>query len=93
MSLESLVPVSEEPISSMVLHPKQALGKSIKIHTEQQGFPDLKGCSIAIMGLSEIRNAFFATSAYKLEDFRKSFYRLFPGNWNFNICDLSLIHI
>ena len=89
MSLESLVPVSEEVLSSMVLHPKQALGKSIKIHTEQQGFPDLKGCSIAIVGLSEIRNAFFATSAYKLEDFRKSFYRLFPGNWNFNICDLG----
>ena len=89
MSLESLVPVSEEALTSMVLHPKQALGKSIKIHTEQQGFPDLKGCSIAVVGLLEIRNAFFVTSEYKLEGFRKSFYRLFPGNWNFNICDLG----
>ena len=89
MSLESLVPVSEEALNSMVIHPKQALGKSIKIHTEQQGFPDLKGCSIAVVGLSEIRNAFFATYEYKLEGFRKSFYSLFPGNWNFNICDLG----
>ena len=89
MSLESLVPVSEEALASMVLHPKQALGKNIEIHTEQQGFPELKDSSIAIIGISEIRNAFFATSAYKLEDFRKSFYQLFPGNWTHNIADLG----
>lgn len=89
MSLESLVPVSEEALSSMVLHPKQALGKNIEIHTDQHGFPELKDCSVAIVGLLEIRNAFFPTSVYKLDDFRKSFYRLFPGNWNFKICDLG----
>ena len=89
MSLESLVPVSDEVISSMVLHPKQALGKNIQVHTEQQGFPELKDSSIAIIGVSEIRNAFFPTSVYKLDDFRKSFYQLFPGNWNFKICDLG----
>jgi hypothetical protein len=61
MSLESLVPVSDEVISSMVLHPKQALGKNIEIYSEQQGFPELKDSSIAIIGLSEIRNAFFPT--------------------------------
>ena len=89
MSLEALVPVSEEALSSMVLHPRQALGKNIEIYTDQKGFPDLKVCSIAILGISEIRNAFFPTSAYKLDDFRKSFYRLFPGNWDFKICDLG----
>ena len=89
MSLESLVPVSEEAFSSMVLHPRQVLGKNIEIHTEQEGFPELKGCSIALIGLSEIRNAFFPTASYKLEYFRKSFYGLFPGNWNFRICDLG----
>ena len=89
MSLESLVPVSEEVLSTMVLHPKQALGKNIEIHTENQGFPDLNDCSIAIIGLSEYRNAFFPTTVYQLENFRKSFYRLFPGNWNFKICDLG----
>lgn len=89
MSLESLVPVSEEALTSMIIHPKQALGKNIIIHTEQGGFPDIKGCSLAIVGISEIRNAFFATSEYKLVNFRKSFYSIFPGNWNFNICDLG----
>ena len=89
MSLESLIPVSGEVLSSMVLNPNQALGKNIETHTEQKGLPELKGCSIAIVGLSEIRNAFFPTSKYKIADFRKSFYSLFPGNWNFKICDLG----
>ena len=89
MSLESLVPVSEEVFSSMVLNPKQALGKNIEIHTDQLGFPELNDCSIAIVGLLEIRNSFFPTAKFKLEDFRKSFYSLFPGNWNFKICDLG----
>ena len=89
MSLESLVPVSEEVFSSMVLNPKQALGKNIEIHTDQLGFPELNDCSIAIVGLLEIRNSFFPTAKFKLADFRKSFYRLFPGNWNFKICDLG----
>jgi len=89
MSLESLVPVSEEVLSSMILHPKQVLGKNILIHTEPHGFPDLKDCSIAIIGLSENRNAFFPTVAYQLDNFRKFFYPLFPGNWNFKIADLG----
>ena len=89
MSLESLVPVSEEVVSSMVLNPKQALGKNIEIHTDQLGFPELNDCRIAIVGLLEIRNSFFPTAQFKLEDFRKSFYRLFPGNLNFKICDLG----
>ena len=89
MSLETLIPVSEEALSSMVLNPSQALGKNIEIHTAQQGLPELDGCSIGIVGLSEIRNSFFPTSTYKLADFRKYFYSLFPGNWNFKICDLG----
>ena len=89
MSLESLVPVSEEAISSLLIQPNQVIGKNIRIFSEQNGFPELEGCSIAIIGVSEIRNTFFPTSQYKTSDFRKSFYKLFPGNWSFNICDLG----
>ena len=89
MSLESLIPVSEEVLSSMILNPKQALGKNIEIHSKQKGFPALKNTSIAIIGISEIRNAFFPSSVYNIEEFRKSFYQLFPGNWSFKICDLG----
>ena len=89
MSLESLLPVSEEAISSLLIQPNQVIGKNIDIFTEQKGFPDLKACSIAVIGVSEIRNSFFPTPTFKTVDFRKSFYKLFPGNWNFSICDLG----
>ena len=89
MSLESLVPVSEEAISSLLIQPNQVIGKNTRIFSEQNGSPELEGCSIAIIGVSEIRNTFFPTSQYKTLDFRKCFYKLFPGNWNFNICDLG----
>ena len=89
MSLESLAPVSEEAVSSMSLHPRQALGRNIEIHTKQSGFPEIQGSKIAIIGLEETRNAFIPLSGYQLTDFRKSFYQLFPGNWNFKICDLG----
>ena len=89
MSLESLVPVSEEAISSLLIQPNQVIGKNIDIFTEQKGIPDLKACSIAVIGVSEIRNSFFPTPTYETVDFRKSFYKLFPGNWNFSICDLG----
>jgi hypothetical protein len=35
MSLESLVPVSEEAISSLLIQPNQVIGKNIDIFTEQ----------------------------------------------------------
>ena len=66
MSLESLIPVSEEAILSMVLRPKQALGRNIEIHTKQFGFPEIQGCKIAIIGLEETRNSFFPVNVYQV---------------------------
>ena len=89
MSLDSLIPVSEEVLSSLSFLPRQIIGKNIKIHTEKSGLPEIEGTKIAIIGIEEIRNSFFPTEKYNLENFRKAFYRLFPGNWNFQISDLG----
>ena len=89
MSLDSLIPVSEEVLSSLSFLPKQIIGKNIKIHTEKSGLPEIEGTKIAIIGIEEIRNSFFPTEKYSLENFRKAFYRLFPGNWDFQISDLG----
>ena len=89
MSLESLTPVSEEILSSLSFLPRQVIGKNIDIHTEKSGLPEIKDAKVAIIGLEEIRNSFFATKNYNLDDFRKSFYKLFPGNWSSKICDLG----
>ena len=89
MSLDSLIPVSEEVLSSLSFLPKQIIGKNIKIHTKKSGLPEIEGTKIAIIGIEEIRNSFFPTEKYSLENFRKAFYRLFPGNWDFQISDLG----
>ena len=89
MSLESLRPISETSMNSLELAPDQVLGKTIYLHTESSGFPSLVGVKIAIIGITENRNAFFPTLDYDLKSFRIAFYNLFPGNWNFKIADLG----
>ncbi len=89
MSVDLLVPVSDETVARVNLLPKQIIGKQIPIHTEKTGLPDLKKTDIALIGVSEIRNAFFPISNYSLNDFRVAFYQLFPGNWNLRIIDLG----
>jgi hypothetical protein len=89
MSLELLVPIENEALIGMTLSPKQVLGKNIKLHTESSGLPELQGLNIAIVGLHEYRNSFFANTQYELNAFRKEFYGLYPGNWSLNIADLG----
>ena len=89
MSLELLNPISETSMNSLVIAPEQVIGKTIAIHNEGNGFPILEGVKIALIGITENRNAFFPTLDYDLDSFRKAFYNLFPGNWNFKIADLG----
>ena len=89
MSLELLVPVKKEILLDLTLLPKQILGKNISIHTQNTGLPELKGLTIALIGLHEHRNSFFYNSSYNVNQFRKVFYELYPGNWNLSIADLG----
>ena len=89
MSLELLVPVKKETLLGLTLMPKQILGKNISIHTKNNGLPELKGLTIALVGLHEYRNSFFHNSSYNVNQFRKVFYELYPGNWNLSIADLG----
>ena len=89
MSLELLVPVKKETLLDLTLLPKQILGKNISIHTQNNGLPELKGLTIALIGLNEHRNSFFHNSSYNVNQFRKVFYELYPGNWNLSIADLG----
>ena len=89
MSLELLLPVNKEAILGLSMLPKQVIGKNIDIHTEESGLPELKGLQIAIIGLVEQRNSFFANARYDVNQFRREFYELYPGNWKLRIADLG----
>ena len=89
MSLELLSPIENEVLVVLSTLPKQIIGKNIQLHTVSKGLPDLKGLQIAIVGLEEQRNSFFPNNQYNVNQFRRAFYELFPGNWNINIADLG----
>ena len=89
MSLESLLPIEHESLLGMSLLPNQVMGNHIELHTETKGLPELKGLDVAIIGLHEYRNSFFANTQYDINSFRKEFYGLYPGNWSVKIADLG----
>lgn len=89
MSLDFLTPIDETTLGVTALLPKQVVGKSISIHTQNSGLPDLSSVRIALIGIQESRNSFYPVSAYDTVAFRKEFYQLFPGNWSLQLADLG----
>jgi len=90
MNFNFLTPVSDAVLAHNELMTQQALGKKIKIHSSQNGIPDLDGVQVAIIGVQESRNDVnYIGRNLNFDTIRKTFYTLFPGNWNTNIADLG----
>ena len=85
-----LKPVDEHLIVHNGLLSPLILGNSINIHTNETGLPDLDSTDIALIGVPENRNSLeYLGEEINLNEIRKSFYNLFPGNWSCNISDLG----
>lgn len=89
MVFDFLEPVSENVMSFIDSLGEQSLGKKTVFHTKSV-FPDLEAINIAIIGVPDNRGLSKDTPA-DLTSFRKSFYNLFPGNWDCSIADLGNI--
>jgi len=93
MNFNFLTPVSDTVLAHNELLPHQALGRKIKIHSNQYGIPDLEGVKIVILGVLENRNAINDIGeSFSLNEIRKSFYSLFPGSWDTAIADIGDIN-
>src|SRR5690554_170294 len=93
MNFNFLSPVSEMVLSHNELLPQQTLGKKIKIHSKEEGIPELDNIHLAIIGVLETRNDVnYIGETFDLYEIRKSLYSLFPGNWHRNIADLGDIN-
>lgn len=76
--------VHNELVSSLIL------GNRIKIHSLKYGIPDLDSVKIVLIGLPEERNSIeYLGDELNLNEIRKSFYNLYPGNWSLEIADLG----
>lgn len=93
MNFNFLSPVSDLVLAHNELLSTQALGRKLRIHSAQNGIPDLDGVNIAILGVLENRNDVnYIGEEFQLNEIRKSFYGLFPGSWNTTIADLGDIN-
>lgn len=90
MNLNFLSPVQDLVLAHNELLSSQVLGRKLKIHSQQHGFPDLEGVQIAIVGVLENRNDInYIGEDIQLSEIRKALYALFPGNWHVNVADLG----
>ncbi|MGB5418044.1 formimidoylglutamase [Algibacter sp.] len=93
MNFNFLSPVSDSVLAHNELLSAQALGRKLRIHSAQHGFPDLEGVDVAIIGVLENRNDVnYIGEEFQLNEIRKSFYGLFPGSWNTLVADLGDIN-
>ena len=85
-----LNPVDEHLIVHNELMTSLILGNRISIHSSEKGIPDLDSIKIAIIGVPEERNSVdYLGENINLNEIRKSFYNLYPGNWSSKIADLG----
>ncbi len=90
MAFNFLSPVSDEVLAHNQLLSEQSLGKKLKIHSKQNGIPDLDDVKIAIIGVLENRNDVnYIGEDIHFIHLRRALYSLFPGNWYSNIADLG----
>ena len=90
MNFNFLTPVSDAVLAHKELLAQQALGKKIKIHSRQNGIPDLDDVQIAIIGVKETRNDVnYMGEVVHFDSIRSAFYNLYPGNWHTTIADLG----
>ncbi|KJD37170.1 arginase [Tamlana sedimentorum] len=93
MDFSFLSPVPDAVLAHNELLSQQALGKKIKIHSAQNGVPDLQGVKVAVVGVLDNRNDInYIGETFQLNEIRKAFYSLFPGSWHVVIADLGDIY-
>jgi arginase family enzyme len=92
MNSDFLSPVKDSVLAHSVLLSPSSLGRTIRGHSQSEGFPDLQGVKLAIIGVEEDRNTEDNYGSGKdLHHIRRHLYQLFPGSWNTVIADLGNI--
>ena len=90
MNFNFLSPVQDLVLAHNELLSTQVLGRKLKVHSKQNGIPDLEDVTIAIIGVLENRNDInYIGEDFQLSEVRKSLYSLFPGNWYHTVADLG----
>jgi hypothetical protein len=90
MALEFLTALNDAVVSHAKMQPEHTIGETIRLHTAQDGLPNLQGVGLVVIGILENRrdaNALFQEEGF--DHVREKFYELYPGNWSSVIADLG----
>ena len=87
MDFEFLSPIDDKLLAHNLMLPAQVMGRNLRIHTNQEGFPDIKDVKIVMVTL-EPRLRKGEPIHFR---FRQHFYQLFSGNWDFVCADLGVL--
>ncbi|CAM1351969.1 formimidoylglutamase [Tenacibaculum insulae] len=92
MNFSFFTPIKDTVVAHLMSQSIASFGQNIEIHTAENGFPDLSGINIAILGVKDGRGAENNDGCGSdLQYVRKKIYELFPGNWQTKIADLGNI--
>lgn len=89
---EFLAPVRASLFEPLRQMENGCLAHQIAIHSEMDGMPNLDQCQIALLGVLEDREAGLKGAAEAPDHIRTELYKLFPGSWSLNVCDLGNIY-
>lgn len=82
-----------QPIQTELSNEKNLISNQFSIHTESNGFPDLEGVDLAIIGVNESRKAVGNEGCENAPDqVRKYLYQLKKSSYSFKIADLGNIN-
>lgn len=83
-------PVDTGRISAQRPYITSQFGNHVRAHTDEQGWPELEGIQLALIGVNEDRRAGDNHGAAIAPDHvRECLYRLFQGEWSLKMADLG----
>ncbi len=88
MEFDFLTPISNELVLFAKSLSDQQMGQKIQLHQKKIN-PNWSELNVAIIGVLDKNNQNENKTVPNLSYFRKSFYQLYPGNWNTKIIDLG----
>lgn len=90
MEFEFLRPINTALLDQVQKQHPDSLGRQMRLHSAEEGLPDIDNCKIALFGVFENRRCVNDSKPeFDFDAIRGEFYKLFPGNWDIQLADLG----
>lgn len=92
--IKYLSPLSPDVLEYLEDLDTGTIGKNVEVYSNSGDLPSFENVKIALIGIKENRgNLSYNGTKLCFDSYRKAFYSLYPGNWNYKMIDLGDIEI